>query len=210
LPCLGFTSRYRDGNVLRMQRLFSMFPPGWPGLGLVLLRVSVAVSVLHDTYDTQKELPGWTLIALAVLSVTLSAGFLTPMVAMLALVVRLVSLIGVSGGNEDAICMTILSALALAMLGPGAYSIDAFRFGRRVVVLPPHDPDFPQPQRLPHSATDRMRARQTNVSRAWHTCLSARAPRLYRRLQATPESTNEVPPHGVKRFMTGHCNLSNT
>jgi hypothetical protein len=137
LPCLGFRSRYRDGNVLQMQRLFSMFPPGWPGLGLVLLRVSVAVSVLHDTYDTQKELPGWTLIALAVLSVTLSAGFLTPMVAVLALVVRLVSLIGVSGGGEGGICMTILSALALAMLGPGAYSIDACRFGRRVVVLPP-------------------------------------------------------------------------
>jgi uncharacterized membrane protein YphA (DoxX/SURF4 family) len=120
-----------------------MFPPGWPGLGLVLLRVSVAVPVLLDTYGNRNELPGWALIALAVLSATLSVGFLTPMVAVLALVVRLVSLISVSAGSEEAICMTILSALALAMLGPGAYSIDAFRFGRRVVVLPPHDPDFP-------------------------------------------------------------------
>jgi len=126
-----------------MQRLFSMFPPGWPGLGLVLLRVSVAVPVLLDTYGNRNELPGWALIALAVLSATLSVGFLTPMVAVLALVVRLVSLKSVSAGSEAAICMTILSALALAMVGPGAYSIDAFRFGRRLVVLPPHDPDFP-------------------------------------------------------------------
>ena len=143
MPSLGFKSPYRDGNLLRMQRLFSMFPLGWPGLGLVCMRVSVAVSVLHDTYGNRNELPGWALVALAVLSAALSVGFLTPMVAVLALVVRLVSLINVSAGSEEAICMTILSALALAMLGPGAYSIDAFRFGRRVVVLPPRDPDFP-------------------------------------------------------------------
>jgi hypothetical protein len=46
-------------------------------------------------------------------------------------------------GNEEALCMATLSALALVMLGPGAYSIDARRFGRRVVVLPPHDSGLP-------------------------------------------------------------------
>jgi hypothetical protein len=30
-----------------------------------------------------------------------------------------------------------LDALALALLGPGAYSVDSRRFGRRLVVLPP-------------------------------------------------------------------------
>jgi hypothetical protein len=33
--------------------------------------------------------------------------------------------------------IAILNALALALIGPGAYSIDARRFGRRIVVLPP-------------------------------------------------------------------------
>lgn len=130
-----------------MQRLFSMFPPGWPGLGLLLLRVSVAVPILLDSYGNRNELPGWARIALVVLSATLSVGFLTPMVAVFALAVRLVSLISVNDGSEQAVCMTMLSALALAMLGPGAYSVDAVRFGRRVVVLPPHDPDFPSPVR---------------------------------------------------------------
>jgi hypothetical protein len=38
----------------------------------------------------------------------------------------------------------ILDALALAVLGPGAYSLDSLRFGRRVIVLPRQrgrDPD---------------------------------------------------------------------
>jgi uncharacterized membrane protein YphA (DoxX/SURF4 family) len=30
-----------------------------------------------------------------------------------------------------------LDAVALALLGPGAYSLDSYRFGRRVVLLPP-------------------------------------------------------------------------
>ena len=140
---MGCTSPYADGNLLAMQRLFSMFPSGWPGLGLVLLRMSVAVPVLLEAYGTRKELPGWVLIALIVLSAILSVGFLTPMVAVLVLAVRFVGHAGFGAGSEETVCMTILSALALAMLGPGAYSIDACRFGRRVVVLPPRDTDFP-------------------------------------------------------------------
>ena len=41
---------------------------------------------------------------------------------------------GVSVGPTALVC---LDALALALMGPGAYSIDSYRFGRRVVVLPP-------------------------------------------------------------------------
>jgi hypothetical protein len=120
-----------------------MFPPGWPGLGLVLLRISVAGPVLLDAYGTRNVLPSWGLIAFVLLSATLSVGFLTPMVAMLTMAVRLVGPMSLGAGNEEALCMATLSALALVMLGPGAYSIDARRFGRRVVVLPPHDSGLP-------------------------------------------------------------------
>ncbi len=34
------------------------------------------------------------------------------------------------------VAMASLDALALAWLGPGAYSIDAYRFGRRVTGAP--------------------------------------------------------------------------
>jgi len=39
-------------------------------------------------------------------------------------------------GNDGATVVVIVDALALALLGPGAYSIDARRFGRRLVELP--------------------------------------------------------------------------
>lgn len=126
-----------------MQRLFSMFPPGWPGLGLVLLRVAVAASGLLEAYGAREELSGWVLSALVLLSATLSVGFLTPMVAVLTPVVRLVGLNTISPGTVGFLAMTILCALALALLGPGAYSVDAYRFGRRVIVLPPpRNPDL--------------------------------------------------------------------
>jgi putative oxidoreductase len=109
----------------------------------VLLRMSVAVPVLLDAYGTRQELPGWVLITVTVLSGILSIGFLTPMVAVLVVTVRLVGHTSFVAGSDGGLCMTILGALALVMLGPGAYSIDACRFGRRVVVLPPRDTDFP-------------------------------------------------------------------
>jgi hypothetical protein len=31
-----------------------------------------------------------------------------------------------------------LDALALALVGPGAYSVDSYLFGRRLIVLPPN------------------------------------------------------------------------
>jgi len=33
--------------------------------------------------------------------------------------------------------MICFDALALALLGPGAYSLDAYRYGRRLITLPP-------------------------------------------------------------------------
>jgi uncharacterized membrane protein YphA (DoxX/SURF4 family) len=44
------------------------------------------------------------------------------------------------GAGLDTASFTLLfaiDALALALLGPGAYSLDSRRFGRRLVVLPP-------------------------------------------------------------------------
>ena len=40
-------------------------------------------------------------------------------------------------GNAAVAILVSLDAIALALVGPGGYSVDASRFGRRVVVLPP-------------------------------------------------------------------------
>jgi len=70
------------------------------------------------------------------LSACLCVGFLTPIVAILALLFHVLAWSSLSIDSAG-MTATLLDALALAMLGPGAYSIDAYRFGRRVVVLPP-------------------------------------------------------------------------
>jgi len=36
-----------------------MFPPGLPGLALLLLRVSVAVALLLEAFAHRHALPGW-------------------------------------------------------------------------------------------------------------------------------------------------------
>jgi uncharacterized membrane protein YphA (DoxX/SURF4 family) len=114
-----------------------MFPPGWPGLALLLLRGSVATAVLLEGYSHRQVLSGWMLGALDLLSACLCAGFLTPIVAILALLFHLLAWSSLSIDGAGMTAIALLNALALAMLGPGAYSIDAYRFGRRVVVLPP-------------------------------------------------------------------------
>lgn len=119
-----------------MQRLFSIFPSGWPGVGLLLLRGSVALAVLLPAYSQRQALPSLALLALILLSTILCAGFLTPLVAVLAAAVHLVAALSLGMGNEGATVAAIVDALALALLGPGAYSIDARRFGRRLVELP--------------------------------------------------------------------------
>jgi hypothetical protein len=43
----------------------------------------------------------------------------------------------VTGFDATVLILTIPVAIALALLGPGAYSLDARNFGRRVIVLSP-------------------------------------------------------------------------
>jgi putative oxidoreductase len=116
-----------------------MFPLGLPGLALLLLRLSVASAVLAAVYAREQDLAAWLLVASGLLAILLVAGIVTPLIAIIAVVAQLLSLPGLTGSLAIFIGTSVLNALALALLGPGAYSIDASRFGRRVVKLPSID-----------------------------------------------------------------------
>ena len=105
-----------------MQRLFSMFPDRGPGVGLLLLRAALAVALWQSRTAGS---PAWTGVALAA-CLLLICGWLTPLALLLACVQALAHL-----AVDQA--PTLLLIAGLALLGPGAYSLDARRFGRRVV-----------------------------------------------------------------------------
>jgi hypothetical protein len=116
-----------------------MFPAGLPGLALLLLRLSVALALLLDVYAHLNALPGWTHGTAILISLVVSVGYLTPITAAAALVYHALVWLTLGAGVDAAAVTLVLSldALALGLLGPGAYSVDSRRFGRRLVVLPP-------------------------------------------------------------------------
>lgn len=111
-----------------MQRLFSTFPSGAPGLALVLLRISIAWTLVVDA-PVHASTPAWIASTAAAL---LCGGVLTPIVAGMSAVL-LFDHAGASSMHPARLSLAIVAA-ALALLGPGAYSVDAWRFGRRRVV----------------------------------------------------------------------------
>jgi len=121
-----------------MQRLFSMFPQGAPGFALLLLRISVA-TIFLTSIANQSLVSSVPLVCAGVLLISgsLSIGFLTPYLSVVSFVSG-VAILLLNPHSYSCVQVALLfNAAALALLGPGAYSVDARLFGLRVTVLRP-------------------------------------------------------------------------
>jgi uncharacterized membrane protein YphA (DoxX/SURF4 family) len=120
-----------------MQRLFATFPDGQPGLALLLVRVSLAwILLFHGLCHGGEEMYYLPAIVSGCAAVLLVLGLFTPFMALLSAASGLIGLFVCKGYDTMNGCFIISVIVALAMLGPGAYSVDARLYGRRQLIVP--------------------------------------------------------------------------
>ena len=121
-----------------MQRLFSTFPEGWPGTGLVFLRAAATIPLVQFVAGSPATpLPVSVIFQFlaAICSALLIVGFWTPVAGLLLAVSELSLLLFPSSSGSMHIVLAALGA-ALAMIGPGAWSVDSRLFGRKRIRIP--------------------------------------------------------------------------
>jgi hypothetical protein len=134
--------------VETVSRLFHLFLPGRPGVGLLLLRNSVAALFIVDVNAHYPlKLSGWIALGLLVLALHLCLGFLTFLFSLFCSLFEVAVLLIWNDHTQASVLLAVL-ALSLALLGPGGYSLDAKFFSRRVIVFP--DAERTGGRRKPH------------------------------------------------------------
>ncbi len=115
-----------------MRRLFSSFARGWPGVGLLVLRVAAGSSLIARAIlvlgNTLTIGTGFFQLFIATAGLLLIIGLWTPVVASVMALLELWRIISRRGDLSSDILLCTL-AFAIALLGPGSWSVDARLFG---------------------------------------------------------------------------------
>jgi putative oxidoreductase len=119
-----------------VQRLFSTFPNSWPGLGLLILRLSAAFSLLDIARMTwpMAQTAAWLLRCVSgVDAALLVVGLWTPFTGVAVAAIHF-GILSMDRELHYAFVINAAVGLALAMLGPGSWSLDARLFGRKRII----------------------------------------------------------------------------
>ena len=115
-----------------MRRLFSTFARGWPGVGLLLIRVVTGVSLMIgglENFQTGEPAASLFLRLFAIGDgALLIAGLWTPIAGSLVIGFAIWQTVLRHENPYPGILLAAMGA-ALALVGPGALSIDAWLFG---------------------------------------------------------------------------------
>ena len=129
-----------------MRQLYSTFPGSLPGAGLLLLRITIGAGLLlhafswlieSETSNNGMWAPG--LLAL-VIGISFILGFLTPLAgsvsALAGIAIRLLHPEWSASMTGMLSVSPLVMVIAITLLGPGAFSLDAYFFGRRKIIVP--------------------------------------------------------------------------
>lgn len=102
-----------------------MFPVGWAGLGLLILRLCVAEMLLRNTMlKSTVEIPFWAAAGLIVLAISLCIGALTPLSCIGSCLAQIATPFYEVDQDLFELAFSVCVTLALLLLGPGAFSGD--------------------------------------------------------------------------------------
>ena len=139
----GLQAPKTAGIVLMMARFLSRYPDGAAGIALVLLRLACAwvAFLVIAGLPFPRFSPNASIVASAASALALALGFGTRIIAFVSAAAAIA--LAFMTGSDIALTMIARACgcAALGLLGPGAYSIDANVFGRRVIRLEPRGPD---------------------------------------------------------------------
>ena len=128
-----------------MRRLFSNFANGAPGVGLLLLRVSAAAALIAPAVHMAEGAASGVGVVGSVLAAAngllLGIGLWTPVAGAIGALLALWHAAS-PAASANGLMLAAVSA-ALALLGPGAWSIDARLFGWKRIEIAPRKGDGP-------------------------------------------------------------------
>jgi putative oxidoreductase len=117
-----------------LRRLFSTFAQGWPGVGLLLMRFVLGMALIWRAVGRLSSDPSTNVTVLSVVGIgaglLLLIGLWTPVAATLVAAIELWKIYWKLGDPWIYLLLGTIAA-AIAMLGPGFWSIDSRLYGWR-------------------------------------------------------------------------------